>query len=217
MSTEKKRFYWIKLREDFFQEETMDWLQDQENGYAYIVLYLRLCLMTANTGGKLLRTIGDMTIPYEPKKISQKTGIDFDTVTIAISLFKHLGLIMENQDGVLTLPEVPKMVGEESASKEAVKKRKQRQRKKAEEMQRGTNCPQIEGTQRVSKCPTENRDKRLENRDKSKEIKKQQLLQTWTPAFGMSWKCTSRTSILFQVRLNATSWSTSARTAELTG
>ncbi len=153
----------------------MDWLQDQENGFAYIVLYLRLCLMTANTGGKLLRTIGDMTIPYEPKKISQKTGIDFDTVTIAISLFKRLGLIVENHEGVLTLPEVPKMVGEESASKEAVKKRKQRQRKKAEEMQGGTNCPQLEGTQRGSKCPTENRDKRIENRDKSKENREEKV------------------------------------------
>lgn len=169
--SENKKFYWIKLRQDFFQQETIDWLQDQENGYAYIVLYLKLCLMTANNGGGLIRTIGDMTVPYDPKKIAQKTGIDFDTVTIAISLFKHLGLIVENQDGVLTLPEVPKMVGEESASKEAVKKRKQRQRKKAAEMQKGTICPQLEGTQGVSKCPTEYRDKSIENRDKRIDIR----------------------------------------------
>ena len=167
MSTENKRFYWIKLRQDFFNKETIDWLQDQENGYAYIVLYLKLCLMTANNGGKLIRTVGDLTIPYDVRKISQKTGIDFDTVTIAMGLFKHLGLLVEGTEGVLNLPEVPMMVGNESASKEAIKKRKQRQKNKAQGMQGGTNCPQIEG----ANCPTEYRDKSIEIRDKSIEIR----------------------------------------------
>lgn len=171
MSTENKRFYWIKLRQDFFNKETIDWLQDQENGYAYIVLYLKLCLMTANNGGKLIRTVGDLTIPYDVRKISQKTGIDFDTVTIAMGLFKHLGLLVEGTEGVLNLPEVPMMVGNESASKEAIKKRKQRQKNKAQGMQWGTNCPQIEGTN----CPTEYRDKSIENRDKSKENREEKV------------------------------------------
>lgn len=171
MSTENKRFYWIKLRQDFFNKETIDWLQDQENGYAYIVLYLKLCLMTANNGGKLIRTVGDLTIPYDVRKISQKTGIDFDTVTIAMGLFKHLGLLVEGTEGVLNLPEVPMMVGNESASKEAIKKRKQRQKNKAQGMQGGTNCPQIEGTN----CPTEYRDKSIENRDKSKENREEKV------------------------------------------
>ena len=171
MSTENKRFYWIKLRQDFFNKETIDWLQDQENGYAYIVLYLKLCLMTANNGGKLIRTVGDLTIPYDVRKISQKTGIDFDTVTIAMGLFKHLGLLVEGTEGVLNLPEVPMMVGNESASKEAIKKRKQRQKNKAQGMQGGTNCPQIEGTN----CPTEYRDKSIEYRDKSKENREEKV------------------------------------------
>lgn len=171
MSTENKRFYWIKLRQDFFNKETIDWLQDQENGYAYIVLYLKLCLMTANNGGKLIRTVGDLTIPYDVRKISQKTGIDFDTVTIAMGLFKHLGLLVEGTEGVLNLPEVPMMVGNESASKEAIKKRKQRQKNKAQGMQGGTICPQIEGTN----CPTEYRDKSIEYRDKSIEIREEKV------------------------------------------
>lgn len=171
MSTENKRFYWIKLRQDFFNKETIDWLQDQENGYAYIVLYLKLCLMTANNGGKLIRTVGDLTIPYDVRKISQKTGIDFDTVTIAMGLFKHLGLLVEGTEGVLNLPEVPMMVGNESASKEAIKKRKQRQKNKAQGMQGGTICPQIEGTN----CPTEYRDKSIEIRDKSKENREEKV------------------------------------------
>ena len=157
MSTENKRFYWIKLRENFFQQETIDWLMEQENGSAYIVLYLKMCLLTANTSGELIRTIGDMTIPYEPKKISQKTGFDIDTVNVALSLFKHLGLIEETQGGIPVMPEVKNMVGSESES--AARVRKYRKKKKA--LQSNGDV-----TKKALQSNVEIRDKRIEYRDK---------------------------------------------------
>ncbi|SHK02464.1 phage replisome organizer N-terminal domain-containing protein [Megasphaera elsdenii] len=157
MSTENKRFYWIKLRENFFQQETIDWLMEQENGSAYIVLYLKMCLLTANTSGELIRTIGDMTIPYEPKKISQKTGFDIDTVNVALSLFKHLGLIEETQGGIPVMPEVKNMVGSESES--AARVRKYRKKKKALQSN-------VDVTKKALQSNVEIRDKRIEYRDK---------------------------------------------------
>lgn len=158
MNEENKRFYWLKIREDFFQDETMDWLQDQENGCTYIVLYLRLCLMTMNTGGELIRAIGNMTIPYEPKKISQKTHIDIDTVNVALSLFKRLGLIEETQEGIPVLPKVNEMVGSESES--AARVRRYRQRKKKALQSNG------DVTNKALQSNEEIRDKRIEYRDK---------------------------------------------------
>lgn len=166
MSTENKRFYWIKLRENFFQQETIDWLMEQENGSAYIVLYLKMCLLTANTSGELIRTIGDMTIPYEPKKISQKTGFDIDTVNVALSLFKHLGLIEETQEGIPVMPEVKNMVGSESES--AARVRKYRKKKKA--LQSNTDV-----TNKALQSNVEIRDKSIEYRDKSKENREEKI------------------------------------------
>ena len=166
MSTENKRFYWIKLRENFFQQETIDWLMEQENGSTYIVLYLKMCLMTANTAGELIRTIGDMTIPYEPKKISQKTGFDIDTVNVALSLFKHLGLIEETQEGIPVMPEVKNMVGSESES--AARVRKYRKKKKA--LQSNTDV-----TNKALQSNVEIRDKSIEYRDKSKENREEKV------------------------------------------
>ena len=157
MSTENKRFYWIKLRENFFQQETIDWLMEQENGSAYIVLYLKMCLLTANTSGELIRTIGDMTIPYEPKKISQKTGFDIDTVNVALSLFKHLGLIEETQGGIPVMPEVKNMVGSESES--AARVRKYRKKKKALQSNGDVTKKALQSNEEI-------RDKRIEYRDK---------------------------------------------------
>ena len=166
MSTENKRFYWIKLRENFFQQETIDWLMEQENGSAYIVLYLKMCLLTANTSGELIRTIGDMTIPYEPKKISQKTGFDIDTVNVALSLFKHLGLIEETQEGIPVMPEVKNMVGSESES--AARVRKYRKKKKA--LQSNTDV-----TNKALQSNVEIRDKSIEYRDKIKENREEKV------------------------------------------
>lgn len=166
MSTENKRFYWIKLRENFFQQETIDWLMEQENGSAYIVLYLKMCLLTANTSGELIRTIGNMTIPYEPKKISQKTGFDIDTVNVALSLFKHLGLIEETQEGIPVMPEVKNMVGSESES--AARVRKYRKKKKALQSN-------VDVTNKALPSNVEIRDKSIEYRDKSKENREEKV------------------------------------------
>jgi DnaD/phage-associated family protein len=122
--------------------------------------------MTANTAGELIRTIGDMTIPYEPKKISQKTGFDIDTVNVALSLFKHLGLIEETQEGIPVMPEVKNMVGSESES--AARVRKYRKKKKA--LQSNTDV-----TNKALQSNVEIRDKSIEYRDKSKENREEKV------------------------------------------
>lgn len=119
-----KKFYWIKLKTDFFDAPTIDWLLEQKNGCEYVVLYQKLCLLTANNGGELSRKIGEMIIPFEPKKIAEITRFDFDTVVVAMDLYKRLGLIYEHENGFLRISEFDQMVGSET--KWAEKKRLQR-------------------------------------------------------------------------------------------
>lgn len=123
-------FYWIKLNMDFFNQDTIDWLKEQDNGCEYIVLYLQLCLLSANNNGVLVRHVGEMIIPYNAKKIAEQTRFSLDTVMVAMRLFTKLGLIEVDDRGTITLPAVPSMVGSRSASKEAVRKRAYRARKK---------------------------------------------------------------------------------------
>ena len=119
-----KRYYWIKIKSDFFDLPTIDWLQDQKNGCEYIVLYQKLCLLSANSGGELVRKVGDMLIPYDIKKIAEITRFKFDTVVVAMGLYKKIGLIVEREDGVFVVAGIGEMVGSET--KWAEKKRLQR-------------------------------------------------------------------------------------------
>ena len=167
---EDKRFFWIKLKTDFFQEDSpIDFLLSQANGSEYVVLYIKLCLMTANGSGKLQRKIGEMIIPYDVDKITRDMKyFSRDTVIVALELYKKLGLIYQELDGTLVIAHHSALVGSESASREAIKKRNQRQKKKIQNSlpdNGGDNERDTEGTN----CPIEYRDKSIEIRDKSIE------------------------------------------------
>ena len=73
---DSKKYWYIQLNVNFFEDERIDWLCEQQNGYAYVVLYLKLCLKTANNNGILTRQIGDMIIPYNIDKIAETTHMD---------------------------------------------------------------------------------------------------------------------------------------------
>lgn len=130
MSQPEKRFYWIKLKSDFFDLPTIDFLQDQKNGCEYIVLYQKLCLLSANTNGSLVRRVGELVIPYDARKISEVTRFKYDMVIVALEIFRKIGLVVENE-GIMNLPGIQDMVG--SATVGAEKKRLQRERKRENE------------------------------------------------------------------------------------
>lgn len=153
MNESKNKYYWIKLRTDFFNREDIDFLLSQENGCEYVVLYQMLCLSSANTNGRLESQMNEVIIPYDTKKIVRDCKyFDYDTVVVALELYKKLGLIYEEEDKILKISNIETMIGSESASKAAIKKREQRLKKKV-------------GTKKGTNCLIENRDKILDNRD----------------------------------------------------
>ena len=118
-----KKYYWIKLKTDFFDQDTIDFLMGQENGSKYVVIYQMLMLKTAQQGGVLATKTNELLIPYDVKKIVRDTKyFDFDTVTIALELFKKLGLVYEEENHILRLTGAEQIVGSEWSSAERVRK-----------------------------------------------------------------------------------------------
>lgn len=117
-----KKYYWIKLKTNFFDQDTIDFLMGQENGAEYVVIYQMLMLKTAQQGGYLGTKMSEVMVPYDIKKIVRDTKyFDYDTVTIALELFKKLGLVYEESNHILKLAGAEQLVGSES--KWAEKKR----------------------------------------------------------------------------------------------
>lgn len=138
---DNKKYYWIKLKTDFFDQDTIDFLMGQENGAEYVVIYQMLMLKTAQQGGYLGTKMAEVMVPYDIKKIVRDTKyFDCDTVTIALELFKKLGLVYEESNHIFKLAGAEQFVGSES--KWAEKKRIYRDSQRTIQGQIGDNVRQ---------------------------------------------------------------------------
>lgn len=156
-----KRYYWIKLKDTFFTSDMVDFLMSQKDGANYVVLYQMLCLKTANTNGELSRQIGEIIIPFDIDKISRDCKyFNVDTIRVALELYKKLGLIYEQENGVLQITNFNNIVGSESQN--AIYKREKRAENK-----------ELESVQQMSNKILDNRYKILDN--KEKEINKEKV------------------------------------------
>lgn len=180
---ESKKYWYIQLNVNFFEDERIDWLCEQKNGYEYVVLYLKLCLKTANNNGILTRQIGDMIIPYNVDKIADITHMNVDVVRVAFELYKKIGLVYEadSECNFMRLPEVPAMVG--CVTQAALDKRKQRERKQLEIGQRLDNVQDNLPDNVQDNVPQELRDKSLEliYNNLEKEKKKKEKRKRFSP------------------------------------
>ena len=148
---DKGRYYWIKLTDRFMTSDTVDFLMSQKDGANYVVLYQMLCLKTVNNNGVMARQLGEMIIPYEIEKIQRDCKwFSIDTVRIALELYKKLGLIFENNDGILAISDFDRLIGSQTYGAE--KKQLQRAEDK---------CPPI--------CLPEKEIKRLRDKENREE------------------------------------------------
>lgn len=119
------KFYWLQLKEDFFEDDAIQWLEEQEpNGRDYAYFYLKLCLKSLKSNGILIREVGNILIPYDNRKLAELTKMDFDTVTIAMELLKKIGLVEVLENGEIYITQLENLIG--SISRGALKKKQQR-------------------------------------------------------------------------------------------
>lgn len=122
-----KKYYWLKLKEDFFQEDAIAWIEEQEKGKEYCLFYLKLCLKSLKSNGLLIRNVGNLLVPYDPKTLAKITNTDIDTVRVSMEILTKIGLIQILENGEIFITQLQNMVGSET--KWAEKKRVQRQKK----------------------------------------------------------------------------------------
>ncbi len=181
-----KRYYWIKLKDTFFNDDgPADFLMSQTDGANYVVLYQMLCLKTINTNGRLSNQIGEVIIPYDIEKIRRTCKyFSADTIRIALNLYKALGLIYEDVNGTLTISDHDNMVGSETDW--AAKKRRQMAGNNPPELPQpcgddtGDDCGDVSGETGGENFPIEIRDKeikRLRDKDLNLNISKKEKKQ----------------------------------------
>ena len=111
---QNKRYYWLKLKNDFFEGDEINWLEEQENGAVYILFYLKLCLRSLRSDGVLMRRVGKIEIPYDTKKLAEITGTPLPAAETAMALLTSAGLVEVQENGALFIPQMEDMTGSET-------------------------------------------------------------------------------------------------------
>ena len=140
--SEAKKYFWLKLKRDFFKRHDIQIIEAMPNGKDYILFYLKLLCESVDHEGNL--RFSDQ-IPYNDQMLSTITNTNVDVVRQAIKIFTELGMMEVLDDGTLYMHEVQKLLGFETEW--ARKKREYREelKNKSEDnvLPMSSHCPPI--------------------------------------------------------------------------
>ena len=152
-----KRYYWLKLKEDFFDQKEIKKLRRIAGGDTYTIIYLKMLLLSIKNGGKIVyEGVEDSFAEELALEIDEQT----EDVAVLLAFLERYKLIEKGVSDEYLLPEAAMAIGSESKSAERV--RKFREKKNA--LQCNADVTEVKrlGNKNVT---LENREKRIENRE----------------------------------------------------
>ena len=105
--SENKKYYYMKLKENFFTSERMVVLEMMPDGILYSNLLLKMYLMSLKHNGILLL---HENLPHTPQTIATFTRHQIGTVERALQIFLKLGFVELLTDGAYYMPDIQLLV-----------------------------------------------------------------------------------------------------------
>lgn len=114
----EKRFYWLKLKENYLSEPKIKKLRKIAGGDTYTIIYLKMQLLSIKNGG-IVQFEG--IEPTFEEELALKLDEDLDNVAITLNYLMMQGLVEENNKDYLFI-EASNNVGSECQSAERVRR-----------------------------------------------------------------------------------------------
>lgn len=135
--TKSKRYYWLKLKEDFFNDVRMKRLRKISGGETYTIIYLKLLLLSLKNEGNLYFQQVDETFPKELALVLDETE---DDIAVTLNYLLKVNLIETIETDEIFMTEIPSLIGFETEW--AKKKREYRDKLKEDNvLDKSLPCP----------------------------------------------------------------------------
>lgn len=108
---DNKKYYYLKLKENFFESDSMVLLENMKDGYLYSNILLKLYLRSLKDGGRLML---NGAIPYNSQMLASVTRHQVGTLEKALDIFKELGLIEILDSGAIYMMDIQNFIGKSS-------------------------------------------------------------------------------------------------------
>lgn len=123
MAGDKKKFWWLKLKEGYFNSMEMRLLRKAAGGEVFTIIYLKMQLASLRTDGVISYNGYDETLA---KEVAFAIGEDAEDVANAIAILRRYKLIEDITDTSFFLPEAVANTGSESDSAARVRRLRER-------------------------------------------------------------------------------------------
>ena len=138
-----KRYYWLRLQNDFFNQKEIKKLRTIAGGDTYTIIYLKMALLSLTNGGKLYYDNIENDFAGE---IALELNEDIENVKITINYLQSVGLLEYIETDEMLLTDVPTMIGSETAST-----RRSRKSRSQKALQCNTNATICNGEIEIEK------------------------------------------------------------------
>ncbi len=120
-----KKYYWLKLKEDFFRQKEIKKLRKIAGGDTYTIIYLKMMLLSLKDEGKLFfEGLEDSFIDEVALEIDE----DLENVKITIMFLIKCRLIEEVTENEFLMTKAYESIGSETQSAERVRRFRQREK-----------------------------------------------------------------------------------------
>lgn len=116
---DNKKYYYLKLKDNFFDTDAMIVLESMPDGYLYSNILLKLYLRSLRNEGKLM--FNDR-IPYNSAILSQVTRHSVGVVEKALQIFQQLDLIEILDNGAIYMLDIQEFIGQSSTEADRIRK-----------------------------------------------------------------------------------------------
>lgn len=154
--SENRKYYYLKLKENFFTSEKMVILESMQDGLLYSNLLLKMYLMSLKYNGILM--LNDR-LPHTPQTIATFTRHQIGTVERAIKVFIEFSLVEILTDGAFYMTDI--QLGQSST--EGERKKRERTRLQRQNLLPAGGVDKCPPYSRRDICPPEIRDKSIKS------------------------------------------------------
>ena len=148
---DNKKYYYLKLKENFFDSDALVVLESQKDGYLYSNILLKMYLKSLKNDGRLAF---NEVIPYNVDMLATLTRHQVGTVEKALNMFEALGLIEVLDNGVIYMMDIQNYIGRSST--EADRQREYQKRIFAEKNHQPALCESSNNESNVKSCKKSN-------------------------------------------------------------
>ena len=113
--SDNRKYYYLKLKENYFDDDSIVLLESMQDGVLYSNILLKLYLKSLKHGGRLQL---DEDIPYTAQMIATITRQQIGTVERALQIFLKLGLVEVLDSGTFYMSNIELLIGQSSTETE---------------------------------------------------------------------------------------------------